>query len=673
MGGCNLPSAFRIAAAAACIALPGTARSQGTVVPVTIRTEQYAIGRTHTGEKPMLVDLYRIPGAPLKGAVILIHGGAFSTAHREIAENRQYGEALARRGYLAAAISYRLHGDGPVVDGWANAYADIVRNSSDPRLTELIQRLGPTYPDAVAAAAVDLVAAVRWLREHANRLDLDPQHIALFGASAGGITALTGAYNMGAFGDMNLDVAAVIDLRALMLRDRSRGNPFEAQGPPLMILHGEDDQRVPLSDAEAVFDLAKQGGTAVEFYTVPGFGHELGGTTLLELRLSSRESVLDRMDGFLTGAFARTVPKRSIRGRLLRTDSTQARQSGESSSVGSADSLFRSSLADAVGALIAAVRPDTGFIPSLYGMSKPEALLHPFDDAGRRDWSYWPRTRTGLSIGRMTSAQRQQLHVVLATFLSSRGYLQVNHIMLLEDILASTETQGFDRGADEYAIAVFGEPRPAGSWGIRFEGHHVSLNVTITPEGVSVTPSFLGASPVPVPAGSRAGFNPLQSEQRMAHALLMSLDSSQRAAAILDTVPPAEVLSSQFRAEPNQWDRWRQRLSRDGVLASAFTAEQRRLLRRLLVEIVGTYRPEIGMAWLDTLDVNTLAFAWMGASELERPHYYRVQGEDFVFEFDAAQENGTHVHTVWRDRQRDFGTDALRRHYLQKHQRVHSP
>lgn len=46
-----------------------------------------------------------------------------------------------------------------------------------------------------------------------------------------------------------------------------------------------------------------------------------------------------------------------------------------------------------------------------------------------------------------------------------------------------------------------------------------------------------------------------------------------------------------------------------------------------------------------------------------RPHYFRIEGEDFVFELDAAQENGAHIHTVWRDRRHDLGGDLLGEHY----------
>ena len=46
-----------------------------------------------------------------------------------------------------------------------------------------------------------------------------------------------------------------------------------------------------------------------------------------------------------------------------------------------------------------------------------------------------------------------------------------------------------------------------------------------------------------------------------------------------------------------------------------------------------------------------------------RQHYYRVQGPLFLIEYDASQDGGNHVHTVWRDFTGDFGRDLLREHY----------
>lgn len=61
-------------------------------------------------------------------------------------------------------------------------------------------------------------------------------------------------------------------------------------------------------------------------------------------------------------------------------------------------------------------------------------------------------------------------------------------------------------------------------------------------------------------------------------------------------------------------------------------------------------------------------FAWAGASEPGRRHYYRLQGRSFLVEYDVTQEDANHVHTVWRDADNDFGYDALRSHLARDHQ-----
>lgn len=281
----------------------------------------YSVAPTRSGEKELAMDLYRPGATPPRGAVVLMHGGGFTSGSRDIGENRAYGEALAHRGYLAAAISYRLHADGPVVSGWAEDYSRAVRRLEDPRVVGLVRQLGPTFTDAVAAAAVDEIAAVDWLRRHAAELGIDPDRIALFGASAGAITGLTTAYALHLYGREPLDVACVIDLRGLLLRPESAGNPFGHGAPPLLILHGEADRRIPPSEAEEVFHLAKEAGVPVELYTAPGYGHDLGGAALLHLKLDPETTVLDRIDAFLNAAFAgEPVPARSLRGRLLPAD-----------------------------------------------------------------------------------------------------------------------------------------------------------------------------------------------------------------------------------------------------------------------------------------------------------------------------------------------------------------
>jgi hypothetical protein len=68
------------------------------------------------------------------------------------------------------------------------------------------------------------------------------------------------------------------------------------------------------------------------------------------------------------------------------------------------------------------------------------------------------------------------------------------------------------------------------------------------------------------------------------------------------------------------------------------------------------------MAQLRKAGLEKITFAWAGDIERGKKHYYRVQGPTFLVEFDNTQNNGNHIHSVWRDFQGDFGRDLLREH-----------
>ena len=62
-------------------------------------------------------------------------------------------------------------------------------------------------------------------------------------------------------------------------------------------------------------------------------------------------------------------------------------------------------------------------------------------------------------------------------------------------------------------------------------------------------------------------------------------------------------------------------------------------------------------------------FSWMGSTTegIGNPHYYRVQGKEFLIEYDNIQNNANHVHSVWRDYKGDFGRDVLAAHHASDH------
>jgi hypothetical protein len=74
--------------------------------------------------------------------------------------------------------------------------------------------------------------------------------------------------------------------------------------------------------------------------------------------------------------------------------------------------------------------------------------------------------------------------------------------------------------------------------------------------------------------------------------------------------------------------------------------------------------------WLriDRAGFGKLRFAWAGGTEGGQKHYYRVHGPTLLIEYDNTQNDGNHIHTVYRDLDRDFGGDPLRQHLAGAHQ-----
>lgn len=351
----------------------------------------------------------------------------------------------------------------------------------------------------------------------------------------------------------------------------------------------------------------------------------------------------------------------------------------------SADPAAAAAMLTAATKLLASVRGDPEFNEALRQFSMEDKLLLPADDPARRDWSYWPRERAGLKIDVMHAKHRALLQELLWTALSAGGYHKVLNIMQLEYVLQPASTTGFPRGIEEYTITLFGEPSATQPWAWRFEGHHVSLNVAIVPGvGVSVTPTFLGADPAEVAVGPLAGVRVMRAEEDLGRELVTSLSPPQRAQAILLGDPkfnadvakfgmnyennaPWDLVASNIMKDPKRWEEWREILRPDGIKVADLAPEQRALVAALLDEILGVYRPALAAKYWRTVELDDLSFAWIGSLEPKQPHYYRLQGPDFVFEFDNVQGNGNHVHEVWRSRSGDFGDDLLKRHYETAH------
>jgi hypothetical protein len=295
------------------------------------------------------------------------------------------------------------------------------------------------------------------------------------------------------------------------------------------------------------------------------------------------------------------------------------------------------------------------------------AATFPFEGDERFRWHFIPTEtfpRKGLTIKAMSEPQRALARELLRTGLSQRGYLTAAAIMELETVLRALETNGqFSRDPVLYFVSVFGTPSATGAWGWRVDGHHLSVHFTVQ-DGAVVggAPTFFGTNPAEVRSGPRQGDRLLAPQEDAARSLLQALDPAQRAKAVVNATAPTDILTmNQAAIQP---------LPPSGIPAAELTAPQRERLMRLVETYTSLMTAGIAAdrtARIQKAGVDKIAFAWAGEGERGRKHYYRVQGPTFLIEFDNTQNDGNHVHSVWRDFDRDFGRDLLRDHIKSAH------
>jgi hypothetical protein len=287
-----------------------------------------------------------------------------------------------------------------------------------------------------------------------------------------------------------------------------------------------------------------------------------------------------------------------------------------------------------------------------------------FNNEERLNWHFIPRERKGLSYKMMTHEQRPLAMALLNASLSQQGYIKATSIMSLEEILKIQEknTPPGRRDPENYFFSIFGTPSETGTWGFRFEGHHVAMNFTIVNNKVASSPMFYGTNPAEVKDGPRKGLRVLGYEEDLARELVKSLTPEQRKVAIVAEVALKDIITMASRKAALEGQP-------SGLSAAKMTPKQRVLLQNLLEEYANNI-PEQGAAarreQIKKAGTN-LNFAWTGGIERGEGHYYRVQAPAFLVEYDNTQNNNNHVHAVWRDFNGDFGFDLLGNHYTASH------
>jgi acetyl esterase/lipase len=249
------------------------------------------------GARTERLDVYVPAQAPPHAgwpAILAIHGGGWRGGSK-----RGYGQmaaSLVKHGYVVVAVDYALSAPG-----------------------------APSWP----ANLEDLRAAVRWLRRNASVYHVDPNRVAVLGASAGAhLAALLATSPEGPVRDSETPTSARVqavidfygptDLAALAetshgagpsvalflgggprdLPDRyaaaSPARHVTRDTPPMLLIHGDADRHVPLDQSQRLAVALHAAGVPHQLTIVPGarhgFGFHVGRRDLLPAILAFLES-----------------------------------------------------------------------------------------------------------------------------------------------------------------------------------------------------------------------------------------------------------------------------------------------------------------------------------------------------------------------------------------------
>lgn len=316
------------------------------------------------------------------------------------------------------------------------------------------------------------------------------------------------------------------------------------------------------------------------------------------------------------------------------------------------------------------MKPDPvgDFLSSLDSAQKAKAVLQA-DDPRKEDWHFFPSTmfeREGVSLDELTTDQKEKLHSLLQSVLSKGGYEKTLEIIELENVLRGFSGDSVMRNPEKYFTTFYGNPTTDPVWSMSFEGHHISLNFTMSGDEVIASPRFFGANPARIPKGPREGDRTLATEEDLGFDMINSMDEEQLAKTVFREESYKDIVSLNLpKISP---------MEPVGIRYSDLNSKQQKMLIKLIDQYISTMpSKEANKRRKQVMqeDLTDLHFGWVGAKQLGAAHYYRIQGKTFLIEFDNSQNNANHIHTVWRDFTKDFGRDLLSEHYFEaEHHRM---
>jgi hypothetical protein len=177
-----------------------------------------------------------------------------------------------------------------------------------------------------------------------------------------------------------------------------------------------------------------------------------------------------------------------------------------------------------------------------------ERAMFPVDT---EEWRKWCNVhmffmRHGISMEEMSPEQVDSALALMNVTLSSTGFETARNIMRLNETIREITGRDIEFGEWPYWVSIMGDPSTEAPWGWQIDGHHLIVNCFVLGDQLVMTPMFMGSEPTRAPSGKYAGTRMFEQEDAFGLRLMQSLNSEQRAEAIIASAPPIEVFGASY-------------------------------------------------------------------------------------------------------------------------------
>lgn len=186
--------------------------------------------QTYTYADTLKLDFYDAKEDLLdkRPLLVVVHGGGFSVGQRDNPTEVKFSEAMAKKGYTVASVSYRLTRKGKATGFGCDCPAE-------------------DKIETIKMSGEDILKALHFLKKRNDVFKIDFNRVILIGSSAGAEAVVNLAYmrDSDLYNDLNygdLEFAGVVSFAGALLE---LGSLTKANAKPSMFFHGMKDRLVP--------------------------------------------------------------------------------------------------------------------------------------------------------------------------------------------------------------------------------------------------------------------------------------------------------------------------------------------------------------------------------------------------------------------------------------------